>query len=137
VESYRVFVSGRKSDKDRRIYNNEQSLLITNWNSNKEWKLYGHSLVYAVIYTNLFITSAFFSFWIHANIVMYSLGLKTVDKVVCWRENCLVQVKVGHDELARIRSLLARLTSLSNLVLSDRDRFELWISLFSLTYFQK
>ncbi len=35
---------------------------------------------------------------------MYSLDLKTVDKVVYRRENSSVQVKVAHDELAEIRS---------------------------------
>jgi hypothetical protein len=34
---------------------------------------------------------------------MYSLDLKTVDKVVYRRENSSVQAKVVHDELAKIR----------------------------------
>jgi len=38
---------------------------------------------------------------------MYSLDLKTVDKVVYQRENSSVQVKVVHDELAEIQSLPA------------------------------
>jgi len=35
---------------------------------------------------------------------MYSLDLKTVDKVDYRRENSSVKAKVGHDELAKIRS---------------------------------
>jgi hypothetical protein len=35
---------------------------------------------------------------------MYSLDLKTVDKLVYRRENSSVQAKVGYDELAKIRS---------------------------------
>ncbi len=35
---------------------------------------------------------------------MYSLDLKPADKVVYRRENSSVQAKVGHDELANIRS---------------------------------
>jgi hypothetical protein len=35
---------------------------------------------------------------------MYSIDLKTMDKVVYRRENSSVQVKVGHDVLAKIRS---------------------------------
>jgi len=35
---------------------------------------------------------------------MYVFALKTVDKVVYRRENSSVQAKVGHDELANIRS---------------------------------
>jgi hypothetical protein len=34
---------------------------------------------------------------------MYSLELKTADKVVYRRENSSVQAKIGHDELAKIR----------------------------------
>jgi hypothetical protein len=34
---------------------------------------------------------------------MFSLDLKTMDRVVYRRENSSVQVKVGHDELAKIR----------------------------------
>jgi hypothetical protein len=56
---------------------------------------------------------------------MYSLDLKTVDKIVYRKENCSVQVKVGRDELAKILSLPARLTFLSCLVLFDSDRFQL------------
>ncbi len=44
---------------------------------------------------------------------MYSIELKTVDKVVYRRENSWVQAKVDHDELAKIRSRPAGLTSLS------------------------
>ncbi len=36
--------------------------------------------------------------------LMYSLDLKTMDKVVCQIENSSVQAKVGYDELAKIRS---------------------------------
>ncbi len=43
---------------------------------------------------------------------MYSLDLKTVDKVVYRRENSSVQAKVGHNELAKIRFHPAGLTSL-------------------------
>ncbi len=35
--------------------------------------------------------------------LMYSLDLKTVDKVVYRREHCSVQVTLGHDDLAKIR----------------------------------
>jgi hypothetical protein len=35
---------------------------------------------------------------------MYSLDLKTVDKVVYRRENSSVQAKVVHEELAKIQS---------------------------------
>jgi hypothetical protein len=39
---------------------------------------------------------------------MYSLDLKTVDKVVYRRENSSLQAKVGYDELMKIRSCLVR-----------------------------
>ncbi len=32
---------------------------------------------------------------------MYSLDLKTVDKVVCHKENSSVQAKVGHDDTGK------------------------------------
>jgi hypothetical protein len=47
--------------------------------------------------------------------LMYSLDLKTVDKVVYRRENSSVQAKVDHDEPAKIRPRRTGLTSLSGL----------------------
>jgi hypothetical protein len=35
---------------------------------------------------------------------MYSLDLKTMDKIVYRREKSFVQAKLGHDELVKIRS---------------------------------
>jgi len=45
--------------------------------------------------------------------LMYLLDLKTVDKVVCRRENSSVQPKFGHEELGKILPCLARLNSLA------------------------
>ncbi len=45
----------------------------------------------------------FFILNLHQHL-MYSLDLKTVDKVVYRRENSSVQPRVGYDELAKIRS---------------------------------
>jgi hypothetical protein len=44
---------------------------------------------------------------------MYSLDLKTVDKLVYRTENSSIQAKVSHGELAKIRSRPAGLNSLS------------------------
>jgi len=90
-------------------------------NSNKESKL---GLKVAIVsmrsklclYTNLqiFVTSAFFILYLHKHL-MYSLDLKTVDKVVCRRENLSVQPKFGHEELAKILPRPVRLNSLAEL----------------------
>ncbi len=48
---------------------------------------------------------------------MYSLDLKTVDKIVYRRENSSIQSKFGHEDLVKIRSRPAGLTSLSGSVI--------------------
>jgi hypothetical protein len=45
----------------------------------------------------------FFILNLHQHL-MYSLNLKTADKVVCRRKDSLVQAKVSHKELAKIRA---------------------------------
>jgi len=80
-------------------------------NSKKESKLrYDQSFIYTLICTNIFVRSAIFYFEFYQHL-MYSFALKTVDKIVYRRQNSSVQVKVGHDELAKIRP----------------DHFQLWI----------
>jgi hypothetical protein len=96
----------------------EQPSLMTDRNSNKEWKL---RLIAAVVkirsklclYTNLYKYFRHVGFFFILNLhqhFMYSLDLKTVNKVVYRRENSSVQPRVGYDEVAKIRP----------------DRFKLW-----------
>jgi hypothetical protein len=84
---------------------------MTDRNLNKESKL--RLIVTAVtirsklcLYINLYKyyrQVCFFFIWNLYQHLMYTLELKTVDKVVYRRENSSVQAKIGHDDLAKIR----------------------------------
>ncbi len=85
---------------------------MTDRNFSKESKLRLKAAVVTIrpklcLYINLYKYYRRVCFFFISNLhehLMYSLDLKTVDKVVYRRKNSSAQAKAGHDELAKILS---------------------------------